>query len=172
MKVDENFLELIDESLGHWVIDSRSNTHYQIGVITKNNNVTLHRNDSTINVTFNVFKKNFVFATISQVKSHLKFLASKNQKPIIIDSSPVFSEPKDIIKDIMNVKYCDFYMVSVDGHGGAKVRHTSYDSAEKEAIRVAKELNAEAFIVGVVASVKPIISHEVINRTTKTINNE
>jgi hypothetical protein len=56
---------------------------------------------------------------------------------------------------------CDFYMVTCTGLHGSKVRHTSYEEAETEAIRVAKKRNHEAWIVGVVASVKPVVKTEI-----------
>lgn len=53
-------------------------------------------------------------------------------------------------------KKCDFYMVTVTGEHGSKVRHDNYDNAIKEATRLAKTKNHKAWVTGVVAVVEPI----------------
>lgn len=53
-------------------------------------------------------------------------------------------------------KKCDFYMVTVTGEFGAKVRHDNYDNAIKEATRLAKKQNHKAWVTGVVAVIEPI----------------
>ena len=187
---DENFLQLIEDSFGNWVIEIQNNTHYQIGSCKDSKNLTLVRNGNSVNVTLARFKREFNFATIGEIKRHLSYLNKTGRTHMIIDDcngikSEMIFKPKtakEVLKDIMNIKYCDFYMVSVDGKSGSTVRHTSYESAEKEAVRLCELLNAETFIVGVVASVKPkpitkmvpqtTISHEIINRTKKTMNND
>lgn len=69
---------------------------------------------------------------------------------------------------------CEFYMITVgeEDHtkGGAKVRHTSYATAEREAIRLCEQLKKEAFIVGVVASVKPVEERKVIVTVTPKVS--
>jgi hypothetical protein len=61
------------------------------------------------------------------------------------------SEPRKI-----DPKKCDFYMVTVTGEFGSKVRHDKYENAIKEATRLAKQENHKAWVTGVVAVVEPI----------------
>jgi hypothetical protein len=61
------------------------------------------------------------------------------------------SEPRKI-----DPKKCDFYMVTVTGQFGTKVRHDRYENAIKEATRLAKQENHKAWVTGVVAIVEPI----------------
>lgn len=56
---------------------------------------------------------------------------------------------------------CDFYMVNIANGNGSKVRHDSYEKAEREAIRLCDTFKTEAFILGVVASVKPVEERKV-----------
>lgn len=111
--------------------------------------------------------------------AHLIELASKVIKP---------SDPKKInlfdyeTVDLNNIipkrkgfdtTKCDFYMITVgekEHHVGAKVRHTSYASAEREAIRLCELTKEEAFIVGVVASVKPVKERKVIVTVTPKVS--
>jgi hypothetical protein len=58
----------------------------------------------------------------------------------------------------MDIKNCDFFLLTVKGEQGSKVRHPNFGSAKKEATRLAKKLNHEVFICGVVASVKPVVT--------------
>ena len=50
---------------------------------------------------------------------------------------------------------CEFYMVTCLGDKGSKVRHADYDTAVKEAKRIAKIENHPAWVVGVVAKINP-----------------
>jgi hypothetical protein len=50
---------------------------------------------------------------------------------------------------------CEFYMVTCLGDKGSKVRHSDYDTAVKEAKRIAKSNQHPAWVVGVVAKINP-----------------
>jgi len=50
---------------------------------------------------------------------------------------------------------CEFYMVTCLGDKGSKVRHADYDTAVKEANRIAKLNQHPAWVVGVVAKINP-----------------
>lgn len=50
----------------------------------------------------------------------------------------------------------EFYMITVKGEHGSKVRHASYGAAVEEATRLAKKLNHTAHIMGVVAVIEPV----------------
>jgi hypothetical protein len=62
----------------------------------------------------------------------------------------------------------DFYMITVKGDAGSKVRHDNYKAAEKEAIRLAKSNNHRAHIMGVIAVVDPVVETKV----TKSFDEE
>ena len=69
------------------------------------------------------------------------------------------SEYDRMVKDMVHTidpKKCDFYMVTVTGEFGTKVRHDNYDNAIKEATRLAKKQNHKAWVTGVVAVIEPI----------------
>jgi hypothetical protein len=67
-------------------------------------------------------------------------------------------------KTKVNIEDCDFFLITVKGQMGSKKRHYSYDEAVKEATRLCVSENHEAFICGVVSSVKPIPQVEVVVR--------
>jgi hypothetical protein len=69
-----------------------------------------------------------------------------------------FNKPCDLSEVVHKIdpKKCDFYMVTVTGEHGSKVRHDRYENAIKEATRLAKIQNHKAWVTGVVAIVEPI----------------
>jgi len=142
---------------GSWVINDY-NTYYQF--IGKNQyQINLERKGSTYNVGIRDFNKLFRVATLEEANQHEAFLINKNET--FIERTPIIiSEPKK-----EDIKY-DFYMVTVTGEHGTKKRHLIYEEAEKEAIRLSEQENHEAFILGVIASVKTIITvtNEVVKR--------
>jgi hypothetical protein len=73
-------------------------------------------------------------------------------------------EHQEIVKSPFDITKCDFYLVTCRGIMGAKVRHTDYATAEKEAIRIAKKENHETWVLGVVSSIKPSIETTVTKR--------
>ena len=68
----------------------------------------------------------------------------------------MMSPPSQAKVHTIDPKKCDFYMVTVTGEFGAKVRHDNYDNAIKEATRLAKKQNHKAWVTGVVAVIEPI----------------
>lgn len=69
---------------------------------------------------------------------------------------------------------CEFYMITVGEEdrlgNGTKVRHVTYAQAEREAMRLCEATKKEAFIVGVVASVKPVEERKVIVTVKPTVS--
>ena len=59
------------------------------------------------------------------------------------------AKPFDITK-------CDFYMLTVRGDKGSKVRHNTYEEATKEATRIATFEDHQVYIMGVVAVAEPV----------------
>jgi hypothetical protein len=112
--------------------------------------VSLIRNGNYCNITFDTFNTKYRLAKQSEVEQHLAYLATKKIKAPTIT---IKGETPSVKFDPMK---CEFYMVTCRGLRGAKVRHTSYDEAEKVAIELAKQENHKTWIVGVVASVEPV----------------
>lgn len=171
-------------SSGTWYINRNANIYYQferkIGSV-----ITLVRHNEVIKVTSTELQNHYVLAEADDVKRHLQHLISKGYKPL--DTPSTFANAHDyirhlkseIVRDLsdlpkaqpkgFDVTKCDFYMITVgEEHATnpSKTRHLSYDKAEKEAIRLCEQTKKEAFIVGVVSSVKPIETREV-NITVK-----
>lgn len=139
--------------LSEWVILKAKNMYYQFYVHGFNKNtVGLKRNGVTVWVDTSVFNAEYRLATPSEVKQHEEFLRTKN-----IIKTDAYKVKHDKPYSTFDPTKCDFYMVTCTGLHGSKVRHATYGEAETEAIRIAKKRNHEAWIVGVVASVKPVI---------------
>ncbi len=137
-------------SHGSWIIKKSENKYYQYYRYLGDGHAMTRKGVNTT-VSLKDFENDFRLATPSEEKQHLAFLGAK----------------ANIVKTHeFNTKKCDFYLITVTGQYGTKKRHTTYDEAEKEAIRLCKQENHEAFILGVVASVKPIqtITHEIKQR--------
>lgn len=173
---------------GTWVIKQSVNMYYQhIDTNRVNGEVTLLRHGKTSFVSKYDFEMEFTLATPSDILRHELYLVSKNipYRQVVDDTlfermfDSVYHPYKknDINLHEMAKRYgngipnkpsafdttkCDFYMLTIEGENGSKKRHETFESAEKEAIRLCQLTEKEVFMVGVVASVKPI-------KTTKTI---
>lgn len=132
-----------------WVIND-GKAYYQF-IEKKYDRVLLYRKGTKHLVTLDNFNNNFTLADRKQVAQHLDFLESRGGE--------VLTELPNEAETSMNH---EFYMITVRGLKGATVRHDNYEKAEKEAIRLSKIENHEAYIMGVVAKVKPVVTHEVI----------
>ena len=62
----------------------------------------------------------------------------------------------------LDLNNCDFFMVTLRSGQGAKVEHPTYNLAITEAQRLANLHQTEAYVVGVVASVRPVIKPSTI----------
>lgn len=86
----------------------------------------------------------------------------------LIETFKTLSKP---VEKGFDITKCDFYMVSVGNvENSSKTRHPSYEKAETEALRLCKLTQKETFILGVVASVKPVKKTETIITVTPTIS--
>lgn len=146
---------------GTWIINKFTNTYYQyIGLGLTGKVTYLKRNGVDKPIDTEMFNRDYRLADASEVKQHLEFLVSKRPniaKVIIPINCYKVKHDKDPYTPTFDPMKCDFYMVTCRGIRGAKVRHTSYAEAEKEAMKIAKSENHETWIVGVVASVKPVV---------------
>lgn len=156
-----------------WVIEKKSNTYYQFKGLSPNETATwLGRHGHTSPTLTLEFNKEFRLANADEIKQHENFLTITNKMfvPRKIDNSTggttknvtIFAkEHKEIVKPSFDITKCDFYLVTCRGLMGAKVRHLDYATAEKEAKRISEKENHETWILGVVASVKPVSKTEV-----------
>ncbi len=157
-----------------WVIEKDTNTYYQF--LSRNNvGVGITRHNATRAIEINDFNKNFRLAKAIEVKQHKAYLTSKGIKfldtPLNITLKGESKTRNDmslktvfndgLIKTDFDPMKCDFYMVTCTGQNGSKVRHPDYESAEKEAIRVAKLKEHQSWVVGVVATVKPVVGYHI-----------
>lgn len=88
--------------------------------------------------------QNYRLATTNEIEQHEAFLIEQAKPKVEIKRYP----------NVQPIDKCAFYMVTCRGIHGSTVRHTTYESAEKEATRVALKENHDAFVVGVVATIK------------------
>lgn len=143
---------------GTWFIRNTSGnpTYYQFSK-TEGGSIILERFGHRFGFTVESFFNDFSEASESQVSQHLNYLDSKGLDYVGINPNK---------KVGLDPTKCEFYLVTCRGIHGAKVRHTSYEVAEQEAIRIAKKENHETWILGVVAKVKPncVVTHEVVKR--------
>lgn len=108
--------------------------------------------------------------------AHLIELASKVIKPSDPKKINLFDYETVGLNNIIpkrngfDTAKCEFYMITVGGDKGTKVRHETYAQAEREAIRLCEITKSETFIVGVVASVKPVEERKVIVTVKPTVS--
>ncbi len=148
-----------------WVIDN-NNTYYQY-LNTHNGTVSLFRKGVKSFEHLNRFERDYTVADKAQVTQHLNFLKRSGYLFLDSENQLLKSQQPDAVPE-SSMEH-EFYMLTVRGVKGATVRHENYSKAEKEAIRLATIENHEVFILGVVAKVKPVVSHEIIKSIT-TIN--
>lgn len=172
-------MKLSDFKYGDWLITANG-VYYQF-INRHTRRMYVSRFGVITNMPIGEFVTTFRLANEGDIRQHLNYLNDANKSFISIfnensaDVVSVFplnhgdlksSELKSttLSDDFIDVYKCNFYMTTVDGSKGSKVRHFSYKLAEKEAIRLCKLTNETVAILGVVAKVKPIveISHEVI----------
>ena len=92
---------------------------------------------------------------IAEFNQHIEYLEITGKKYIKQDDVQSV-EQREVEPHKIDPKKCDFYMVTVTGHFGTKVRHDRYENAIKEATRLAKQENHKVWVTGVVAIVEPI----------------
>jgi hypothetical protein len=127
-----------------WVIDNRTNMHYQMHSISSAREiVNLKRHGDVTATRIGDFDKYFTLATPTQVENHLRHLKNKGYIP----GSKISLE---------SVQLPEFYMITVEGKSGAIVRHPDFQTAANEATRLAKKCNHRAHIMGVVGIVEPV----------------
>lgn len=162
-----------NKGIGVWVIDNKTTKYYQFCGTTSSGGhlmVNLIRPKEAIEVIMGDFNKKFRLADPIEVKQHEEFLMSKIGRTSLVNIKTlpdadftklsVKVEPHEkmqspVSKPSIDPTQCEFYMVTCTGQRGAKVRHTRYDLAEKEALRVANKMNHAAWVVGVVAKIEP-----------------
>lgn len=81
----------------------------------------------------------------------------------------LLTQCRERLQVVKENKIPEFYMITVRGENGSKVRHENFDAAVKEATRLAKKLNHTAHIMGVVAVVEPVqVQQPIIEYKLKT----
>lgn len=154
LSISQQLLDLKTKAKGTWVIlkNDGNGVYYQFDGfgLTTTKGVRLLRNATISHVPTGTFNANFKIATPSEVNQHLAYLSTKNIKVGLIS---IKGEKQT---NLIDPTKCEFYMVTCRGIRGAKKRHTTYEAAETEAIAIAKSENHETWIVGVVASIKPV----------------
>ncbi len=160
-----------------WVIVENNGMpwYYQLLTIEKGI-ATLSRKGRTKVLNHKDVLKNFREATESEVLQHVEFLTRTNGKFI---STPIpcdLSEVKGVIIDfagglfppkpepiVKKPKDADFYCITLKQGRGCTVYHESYDIAEKEAIRLSKQENKKAYVLGVVGVIeaKPTTTYDI-----------
>ena len=151
-----------------WVIDTRTNSHYQFNEI-RQNIIGLVRHTGGKTLAPDVFNTNFVLATTEQVENHLRYLNKRGfwyvGQPIQDASGSIKSIPADSLGEHIQklckasrkeVQVPEFYMITVEGKSGAIVRHPDFQTAVTEATRLAKKCNHRAHIMGVVGIIEPV----------------
>ena len=159
-----------NHGLGTWVINKQSGKYYQFESTTSRQGqlmVNLVRHNGSLEIITDQYNKEFRMANPAEVAQHEKFLADKfgrttlvsvKGKPDIATSvkvKPTEKMQSPVGKPSIDPSKCDFYMVTCTGQYGSRVRHDNYESAEKEALRVANLKKHSAWIVGVVAKIEP-----------------
>ena len=140
-----------------WVIDDRDNTYYQVRAVSSNQ-IGLSRYGEAYVFNRDEFNNNFRIASSKEFKQHIEFCTIRGKQFIedVNTSTILTSNPVAPKKHTIDPTDCDFYMVTVTGQFGSKVRHDDYSVAIKEATRLAKKQNHTAWVTGVVAVVEPI----------------
>lgn len=161
-----------------WVIKKNPThpTYYQlISVVGKL--VTLSRKGNTRVISYDEFYRDYVEATEDQVLQHIQYLTKNNIKylfkPVKCDLSDVpvidFSGSGDTLRAIeagtikgntppapKKSADADFYCVTLKQGRGCTKYHATYELAETEAVRLSKQENKKAYVLGVVAEIETI----------------
>lgn len=156
-----------------WVIKQNPSqpTYYQlVGVVGKV--VTLSRKGTTRMVSLSDFQRDYVEAKEDQVLQHVKYLTDNGIKflfkPVPCDTSSVpslgFSIPAtEHSIAVTKSTDADFFAVTLKQGRGCTKYHNTYEQAEKEAIRLSKQENKKAYVLGVVGEIEviPTTTYEV-----------
>lgn len=134
----------------NWVIDKRSNTHYQYEKSLSNALIYLLRNGSLKTIGPDTFNEYFSLATPEQVENHLRYL-NRNDLNYVREGEEITPNPTP------KIQLPEFYMITVEGKSGSIARHEKLEIAAAEATRLAKKCNHRAHIMGVVAIVEPVV---------------
>lgn len=173
--------EIVKDKPYLWLIQKETNTYYQFVGFALGDDISISRHGVSYAVSRSYFNSKFRIATSVEFKQHIEHLERTGKSYIEQDfrqrvdqreASEIGidlylklleqrhnSEYDRMVKDMVHTidpKKCDFYMVTVTGEFGAKVRHDNYDNAIKEATRLAKKQNHKAWVTGVVAVIEPI----------------
>lgn len=160
-----------------WVITQRDSNPWYYQLVRVDGTIsTLSRHGRTKSVTYREFQRDYVVATESQVLQHIEFLTRVGKpfikKSIPCDTTPILDYSGGLFEAVstpsktqtlpVKPKDADFYCVTLKQDRGCTVYHGDYDTAEKEAIRLSKQENKKAYVLGVVGviDVVPITTYE------------
>lgn len=146
-----------------WVIkqNPKQPTYYQL-VEVVGKTVTLSRKGVLRTITYEEFYRDYVEAKETEVLQHVKYLTDNSIpficKPVPCDTTSIpsvgFSIP--VTEPVKKPKNADFFMVTLKQGYGSKVYHETFEIAEGEAIRLSKQENKKAYVLGVVAEIEAI----------------
>lgn len=170
-KITNKYYQFVGFGLGDNITISRRGVSYAVSRSHFNNtfriatSVEIKQHIEHLETTGRHYiKQNFTQRVDQREASEHKVLnldfASLYQNEVLgIDAQKEMSKPCDLSEPMVHTidpKKCDFYMVTVTGEFGTKVRHDNYNNAIKEATRLAKKQNHKAWVTGVVAVIEPI----------------
>lgn len=135
-----NSMPLFDKVVGNfeWVIKKSENKYYRVASkCTPLGVVQLSRNNCVTEFDSKLLNEQFRLAEDWEAKQHEAFLQSKQ------------------VRQEFKLQLPEFYMVTVRGIRGAKVRHETFEKAVEEATKFSQKENYRAHIMGVVAIIEP-----------------
>ena len=145
---------------GTWIIEKSSGTYYQwmknhspLSVIARNGEWINCNNWTVIN--------KFRLANPDEIAQHFKFIKAKGK------SFESFSFPTPIQQKINST---EFFMVTLKQDIGSNKYHETYEIAESEALRLAKQEKKKAYIMGVVATIDVAVEEVLTTKIEKWTN--
>lgn len=149
-----------------WVIKQNPSqpTYYQL-ISINGKIVTLSRKGVSRTVSYQDFIREYVEAKEAEVLQHVKYLTDNSIKfllkpvPCNTDAVPhvnFIGGSIPAIEPVKKPKNADFFMVTLKQGYGSKVYHETFEIAEAEAIRLSKQENKKAYVLGVVAEIEAI----------------
>jgi len=114
--------------------------------------------------------ENFKLASFEQFRQYKNLKARHNAEKTLASWRPEANQEPQVKP--FDITKCDFYMLTIRGEHGSKVRHTSYEIATTEAKRLAKHEQHPVYIMGLVAVAEleveiSTVKKEVINIKSK-----
>ena len=104
------------------------------------------------------------------LKLRIMKLENKNDAELIAYHQEEINRLKTTLNKKKELENAEFYMLTVSGEYGSKVRHETYDIAFKEAKRLAKKTNHEVYLMGINSIIQPNNEKVIIKEQKKDIH--